>query len=57
VREKKVFLYCKTGEGARVRYGKGVLNWSSETDDAVKLAWTLMVQGDGSSNVAGAGGK
>ena len=53
VLEKNVFFYCRAGG----KYGKGVMNWSNETDDAVKLAWTLMVQGDGSSNVAGAGGK
>jgi hypothetical protein len=53
VLERTVFFYFKVGGN----YGKGVLNWSGETDDAVKLSWTLMVRGDGKRNVAGAAWK
>jgi hypothetical protein len=51
VLDRNEFFFFRAGG----KFGKGIVSWSTQDDDALKLTFTLLVQPDGSRNLAGAG--
>jgi hypothetical protein len=49
--DRNEFFFFRAGG----EYGKGIVSWSSEQDDALKLNFTLLLQPDGTRNLAGTG--
>lgn len=49
--DRNEFFFFRAGG----KYGKGIVSWSSEQDDALKLSFTLLLQPDGTRNLAGTG--